>query len=67
MGGLGSLGGAVIAAFMLGLLETMITAYIGGAVTPMVSFTVMILFLLFKPEGVAGLLGLSSGSATQKL
>ncbi len=67
VGGLGSLGGAVIAAFLLGLLETMITAYIGGAVTPMVSFTVMILFLLFKPEGVAGLLGLSSGSATQKL
>lgn len=67
IGGLGSLGGAVIASFMLGLLETMITAYIGGAVTPMVSFAVMILFLLFKPEGVAGLLGLSSGTTTQKL
>lgn len=67
VGGLGSLGGAVVAAFLLGLLETMITAYVSGAVTPMVSFTVMILFLLFKPEGVAGLLGLRSSAAVQKL
>lgn len=66
IGGFGSLGGAVVGALFLGLSETFITAYFGGAVTPMVSFSMMILFLLLKPEGVAGLLGLNTGIRSEK-
>jgi len=67
IGGLGSLGGAVVGAFLLGMAETFSTAYLGGDVTPMITFTIMILFLLLKPEGIAGLLGLGeSAGTTQK-
>lgn len=64
IGGFGSLGGAVVGAFFLGLAETFTTAYLGGDVTPMVTFLIMILFLLLKPDGVAGLLGMGNSSGT---
>lgn len=64
IGGFGSLGGAVAGAFLLGLAETFTTAYFGGDVTPMVTFSIMVLFLLLKPDGVAGLLGLGNSAGT---
>ncbi len=59
IGGLGSLSGAVFGALLLGMGETLITAYLGGSVTPIFSFSIMFIFLLLKPEGIAGLFGRS--------
>jgi branched-chain amino acid transport system permease protein len=54
IGGLGSLGGAIFAAVMLGLTEMILTYYIGAIATPLVLFAIMLLFLFVRPQGVAG-------------
>jgi len=58
LGGEGSIGGAVIAAFILGYAESIVVfmvpggAFLGGAA----SMAVMVLVLLVKPEGLFGVL-----------
>ncbi|WRS26357.1 branched-chain amino acid ABC transporter permease [Oscillospiraceae bacterium MB08-C2-2] len=54
VGGLGSLNGALYAALLLGLVETGLTATIGSAMTPVGTFLFMLLFLIFRPQGIAG-------------
>lgn len=58
LGGMGSLGGAVLGAFILGFVETLVVflipggSYLGGAV----ALCIMILVLLIRPEGLFGVL-----------
>ena len=54
VGGLGSLGGAIIAAIFLGVIEIYITYYLGSLSTPIVTFGLMLIFLAVRPVGVAG-------------
>lgn len=56
IGGLGSIGGAVIGAFILGMLEVFLINIdgIGSGLAPVVIFFIMIVFLLVKPQGIAG-------------
>jgi branched-chain amino acid transport system permease protein len=54
IGGLGSLGGAIFAAIMLGLIEMFLTYFIGAIATPVVLFAVMLLFLFLRPQGISG-------------
>ena len=54
LGGLGSLTGVAIAAFALGLIEVFLIATIGSGLSPVVIFFIMIVFLLLRPQGVAG-------------
>lgn len=54
IGGLGSVGGAVIGAVLLGLLETILIYFIGSGYSPVVVFLVMIVFLFVRPQGIAG-------------
>lgn len=55
-GGLGSVPGAVIAAALVGLVEALTGALIGGQYVLMTQFGFIILVLLFRPRGIAGLL-----------
>lgn len=55
IGGLGSLNGALYAAIILGVVETFLTAWIGAGLAPVGTFIFMILFLTFKPQGLAGI------------
>jgi branched-chain amino acid transport system permease protein len=56
LGGLGSIGGAVIGAFILGYVETLVVflapggSFLGGGV----SLCIMVLVLLVRPEGLFG-------------
>jgi branched-chain amino acid transport system permease protein len=56
LGGLGSLGGSVLGAFILGYVETIVTfalpggSFLGGAA----SLCIMVLVLLIRPEGLFG-------------
>ena len=56
LGGMGSIGGAVIGAFILGYVETMVVflvpggSFLGGAA----SLCIMVLVLLIRPEGLFG-------------
>ncbi len=54
IGGLGSLGGAIIAAILLGVVEMILNYYIGAVATPVVLFAIMIVFLFIKPDGIYG-------------
>lgn len=56
IGGLGSISGAVIGAFLLGMLEVWLIWIdgIGAGWAPVVVFLVMIVFLIVRPQGIAG-------------
>ncbi len=46
--------GVAIAAFALGLIEVFLIATIGSGLSPVVIFFIMVVFLLVRPQGVAG-------------
>jgi branched-chain amino acid transport system permease protein len=56
IGGLGNIAGAVIGAFLLGLLEVGLTSidWIGSGLAPVVVFLVTLVFLILRPQGIAG-------------
>lgn len=54
IGGLGSVNGAVIAALCLGVTEIFLIKYIGSGFTPVCLFVIVIVFLIFRPRGIAG-------------
>ncbi|HBC31449.1 MAG TPA: branched-chain amino acid ABC transporter permease [Clostridiales bacterium] len=53
-GGLGSLPGAVIGSILLGLIETMSSAYISSQYRDLIAFTLLIFILIVKPTGLMG-------------
>lgn len=55
-GGLGSVQGAVIAAFILGATEAATSRYLGGQYVLITQFLVIILILIVRPRGISGLL-----------
>jgi branched-chain amino acid transport system permease protein len=56
VGGLGSIPGAVIGAIILGLNEALTSTLLGGQYVLITQFMVIILVLLVRPRGIAGLL-----------
>lgn len=54
IGGLGSLVGAVIGAVLLGVLESICLATFGSGWATIVVFAIMMVFLLIRPQGIAG-------------
>lgn len=54
IGGLGSLGGAIPAAIILGVVEIFLTYWLGSLATPIVLFGIMLVFLAVRPEGISG-------------
>lgn len=56
IGGLGSLGGAVIGGLLLGVVEVLLTATMGSGWTPAFLFLILLAFLAVRPQGIAGVL-----------
>ncbi|HIE4198543.1 MULTISPECIES: branched-chain amino acid ABC transporter permease [Burkholderia] len=54
MGGLGSVGGATISAFVVGLVEAYASVYLGGSQGALVLFVIVMLILLVRPQGLFG-------------
>ena len=54
IGGMGSLGGGVIAGLLLGASESLLIAEIGSSLTQIVIYGAIFLLLLVRPEGIAG-------------
>ena len=54
MGGVGDLRGTIVAALMLGLLETFVAAYIDPGLTLAAAYLLFVLILLFRPQGLFG-------------
>jgi branched-chain amino acid transport system permease protein len=53
-GGMGSIAGAVLGAFILGLVESLASGYISATYSLTFVFGIMILMLLFRPKGLLG-------------
>ncbi|HWR41888.1 branched-chain amino acid ABC transporter permease [Sporomusa sp.] len=56
IGGLGSITGAVIGAVLLGVVEVMLIGLVGAGWVPAFVFMIMLLFLLVRPRGIAGII-----------
>jgi branched-chain amino acid transport system permease protein len=52
IGGLGSIPGAVLGGILLGMGESFISTFLGGAVSDIMSFIGVLILLIFKPEGL---------------
>lgn len=54
LGGLTSLGGSVVAGFILGIVENLAVAYISSSFRDVFAFGILILVLIFRPKGLFG-------------
>jgi branched-chain amino acid transport system permease protein len=54
LGGLGSIGGTLLGAFVLGLAESFTATFLGPSWAPAVSFGILLAALAFKPSGLLG-------------
>ncbi len=54
IGGLGNITGAVAGAVLLGLTEVLLIGLVGSGLTPVFIFVIMLVFLLVRPQGIAG-------------
>ncbi len=58
VGGLGSLVGTLVAALMIGVLESLTSIFLQGSQPQILSLLVLLAFLLFRPQGLFGERGL---------
>jgi branched-chain amino acid transport system permease protein len=56
IGGLGSITGAMIGAVLLGVVEVTLIGLVGAGIAPAFLFIIMLLFLLIRPRGIAGVI-----------
>ena len=54
LGGVGILPGAMVGGILLGIVVTMVSAYISTGYRDAISFTILIVVLLFMPNGMFG-------------
>ena len=54
LGGIGSIPGAMLGGYVLGVVESLTKAYISTTITDAVVFAILILVLLVKPTGLLG-------------
>ncbi|MDT8297546.1 MAG: branched-chain amino acid ABC transporter permease LivH, partial [Spirochaetaceae bacterium] len=54
LGGIGSIPGAVLGSFVLGMTESFGAGYISSAYEDTFAFVILILILIFKPAGILG-------------
>jgi branched-chain amino acid transport system permease protein len=52
LGGVGSLGGAMVGAYALAVIETLTIVYLGGDFKEAVAFILIIVLLLVRPQGI---------------
>jgi branched-chain amino acid transport system permease protein len=54
VGGIGSIAGAVLGGFVIGVAESMITGYISSTYTNLLVFGILIIVMLLRPSGLLG-------------
>jgi branched-chain amino acid transport system permease protein len=54
LGGLGSLAGAVAGGFIIGMIDGIVPVYTSGYAASLISFGIVILILLVRPQGILG-------------
>jgi branched-chain amino acid transport system permease protein len=54
LGGVGNIRGAVLGAYIIGMVQAMGDGYIGGEWSRVIIFSLLILLLVFRPSGILG-------------
>lgn len=54
LGGMGSVTGAAVAGLLLGITESMTSAYLGNGLRDIIGFVIVVVVLLVRPQGVFG-------------
>ncbi len=54
LGGIGSIPGAVLGSFILGLSESLFTGYISSDYEDVFAFLILVIILIFRPSGILG-------------
>ena len=54
LGGIGSIRGSVVGAYLIGFLEVFTVSYVDSSLSGLASLVVLVAVLLFKPEGLFG-------------
>ena len=54
MGGVGDVRGTIVAALLLGIVETLVATLLDPGLTLAAAYTLFILILLFRPQGLFG-------------
>lgn len=54
IGGIGSVPGAMLGGYLLGLVETVTQTYISTGWSNLVIFSILVVFMLFRPNGILG-------------
>ena len=54
LGGIGSIRGAVVGGFLMGIAESLVAGYGGSTYRDALAFAILILILIFKPAGLFG-------------
>lgn len=54
LGGMGSLNGTILAGILLGFSESIIASFIKTSFADMISFLLLIIILIFRPQGILG-------------
>jgi branched-chain amino acid transport system permease protein len=54
LGGMGSIGGTIVAAIILGVVESMVATFYGPSWSPAVAFGFLLLTLAVRPSGLFG-------------
>jgi len=57
LGGLGQVGGTIIAALIIGIAESLASYFIGAAWGPFIAFSILIITLVQRPQGLLGTKG----------
>jgi branched-chain amino acid transport system permease protein len=57
LGGLGQVGGAILAALIIGLAESLASYFIGAEWGPFVAFAILVITLVQRPQGLLGTKG----------
>jgi branched-chain amino acid transport system permease protein len=54
VGGLGSIAGTMLAAYLIGLLEALTAAYVSAGLRDVITFALLVLVLMVRPSGLLG-------------
>lgn len=58
LGGVDSIGGAILASFIIGVIESLsqgyLSSYVAGSIKEVTAFTIILVFMLFRPYGLFG-------------
>jgi len=54
IGGIGSIPGAMIGGFLLGIVEAMVTGYLNPTYADFLAFLILVVLLIVRPRGIMG-------------